>query len=460
MSSVKRFLLKSANELKHNLGLDRAIAFTVFGRGFQSLASVITVVLISRLMSPVEQGYYYSIWSLWALQIVFELGFSFVILQVAAHERASLSLAGDGTLVGNTHSIRRLAGLLKTVQRWYLVAALIMVTTLLVLGFHFFNARPNSGVHWQAPWIFTVLAAGLMFQIDPTVSFLEGCGYVTEVATQRLIQTVTGSLVAWVVMLSRHGLYAPGFIITIQACTGLIFFYRHRRLLLQLLRENPEGETISWRREILPFQWRVALSWLCAFIPNTLFAPLLFAMRGPVEAGEMGLSMNIALSLGTIVLSWMTTKAAPFGSLVATGQQVQLDHLFFRTLRQSTMLVSTGAVVIFFGIGFLGRYLPSIGHRMLPQSVFVFLLLTTICNHVVQSEALYLRSHKKEPFLFLSLGIAVLLLSSSWIAAKWAGAAGVAVAYFLCSGITASVFGTFIFVVQRRTWRLENEAQP
>lgn len=440
------------NKLKHLLGLDRAIAFTVFGRCFTALASAVSVVLISRLMSPVQQGYYYAIWSLCALQIVFELGFSFVILQVAAHERACLELSCAGTLQGDIHAIKRLAGLLRTVQRWYLFAAVAMVVVLLLWGFHFFNARPSQGVDWQLPWVLAVVASAMTFQIAPTISFIEGCGYVADVAAQRLIQTVAGSITGWAAVFLRHGLYAPGCIIGVQAISGLWLFYRHRRLLIQLLREDSKGHTISWRREILPFQWRVALSWLCGFVPNTLFTPLLFAVRGPIEAGKMGLSMNISLSLGIIGLSWMTTKSAPFGNLVARGEGAQLDKLFFRTLKQSTALVGTGAVIIFLCIRIIEQLYPSIGHRMVGQGVFFFLLLTTVCNHVVQSEALYLRSHKTEPFLRLSLVIAVLLTVSAWIAVRWAGSLGVAVSYFLCTGITASIGGTVIFATKRRSW--------
>jgi hypothetical protein len=441
-----------ANKLKHFLGLDRAIGFTVFGRCFTALASAVTVVLISRIMSPIDQGYYYAIWSLCALQIIFELGFSFVILQVAAHERACLNISSNGTLQGDVHAIKRLAGLLRTVQRWYLFAAVAMVIMLILWGFHFFSARPSQGVYWQLPWVLAVLASAMTFQIAPTISFLEGCGYVTDVAAQRLIQTVAGSITGWAAVVLRHGLYAPGCIIGVQAISGLWLFYRHRRLLLQLLREDPKGHTISWRREILPFQWRVALSWLCGFVPNTFFTPLLFAVRGPIEAGKMGLSMNISLSLGIIGLSWMTTKSAPFGNLVARGEGKQLDSLFFRTLKQSTALVSTGAVIIFLCIGIIDHIFPSIGHRMVGQLIFSILLLTTVFNHIVQSEALYLRSHKTEPFLYLSIAIAVFLTVSSWIGAKWAGSLGVAYSYFLCSGIAASIGGTVIFTTKRRSW--------
>ena len=83
------------------------------------------------------------------------------------------------------------------------------------------------------------------------------------------------------------------------------------------------------------FQWRIAVSWICDYFIFQLFTPVLFAFRGPVEAGQMGLSMSAVTQLGGIVLAWMSTKAAPFGSLVARRDFDALDTLFFRTLRQS-----------------------------------------------------------------------------------------------------------------------------
>ena len=78
--------------LRTGLGIDRAIGFTILARGWASVAGLVTVALIARFLSPSEQGYYYTFGSLIALQIVFELGFSFVILQMASHERAHLAI--------------------------------------------------------------------------------------------------------------------------------------------------------------------------------------------------------------------------------------------------------------------------------------------------------------------------------------------------------------------------------
>jgi len=99
--------------LRRSLGLDRAVIFTVLARGWTSLAGLVTVLLIAHFLTGAEQGYYYTFGSLVALQIVFELGFSFVILQMASHECAHLSLASDGTVTGSPMAHGRLASVLQ-----------------------------------------------------------------------------------------------------------------------------------------------------------------------------------------------------------------------------------------------------------------------------------------------------------------------------------------------------------
>jgi O-antigen/teichoic acid export membrane protein len=86
---------------KGRLGMDRAVVFTVFARAWTSGSGLVTIVLIARFLQPAEQGYYHTYASLIALQMVFELGFSQVILQLASHERAHLSVGASGSIGGD-----------------------------------------------------------------------------------------------------------------------------------------------------------------------------------------------------------------------------------------------------------------------------------------------------------------------------------------------------------------------
>ena len=401
--------------LKRLIGLDRAIAFTVMGRFWSALAGIVTILLIARYLTPKEQGYYYTFYSLVALQIVFELGFSFVILQLAAHERASLTFLPGGEVEGDAVAHSRLASVLQKAVRWYFAAGLVMALVLIPAGFVFFGAHQTGGatVAWKVPWCLLVIAAMLAFQVDPVFSFLEGCGFIAEVAQRRLTQAVLGSLLAWAAMFTHHGLYSPAMVILGQVGVGLAFLFsrRHRRLLEGLL-FYPVGEHfVGWKREIWPFQWKIAVSWMCGYFIYQIFSPVLFAYQGPVAAGQMGMSLNIATAIGSVALAWMNTKASPFGAMVAQGRFAALDRLFFRTLWQSTVLLAIGATMFFFALLLAENSSPKLANRVLPDWAFSLLLLNTILNHIVVSQALYLRAHKQEPFLVPTIISAVLIAS-------------------------------------------------
>jgi hypothetical protein len=439
--------------LKHRTGLDRAILFTVVARILQGLGSIGTVLLIVRFLTPVEQGYYYALWSLVALQIVFELGFSFVILQIAAHERAHLQRLPDGTIVGDHRAHSRLASILQWSVRWYLVMALVMGGAMLLGAMRFFTLhQPGSKALWFWPLCCTVAACCVTFAIGPVLSFLEGSGMVTEVARMRFSQSLVSSGLAWTAMLTHHGLFSPAMVLAGQGLVASTLVWRQRAYLMPLMRRQVRDSAISWRREVWPFQWKIAVSWMCDYFIFQLFTPVLFAFRGPVEAGRMGLSMSAVTQLGGIVLAWMSTKAAPFGTLVARHETGQLDRIFFRTLRQSLILFSLGAIIMMTTVVAIQELFPRLSQRIVPWPVFLLLLLTAASSHVVQSEALYLRAHKVEPFLVQSVVIASATAGLVLLLARSYGVLGVSLAYFAVLGIGGVISATIIFVRMRRHW--------
>jgi len=439
------------------LGLDRAVIFTVLARGWSSLAGLVTIVLIAHSLTGAEQGYYYTFGSLVALQIVFELGFSFVILQMASHECVHLSISKDGRVTGDTVAHARLASVLQKSVRWYSIAAFLMLFILIPAGIHFFssNSHPGQTVAWRLPWCLVVIAASFAFQIDPVFSFLEGCGYVPQVAHTRLWQAILGSMLAWTAMLTHHGLFAPAMVILGQVLAGGGWLYTRRRLLLPLLTYQTGKDRIHWRKEVWSFQWRIAVSWICGYFIFQLFNPILFVYWGPVAAGQMGMSLNISNAVMAVSIAWVNTKAAPFGAMIARKEYVSLDHMFLRTVVQSLVVCILGSVAIWSGVIYLNMEQSRFAHRVLSPLPFGLLLLTMIFNHIVTSEAIYLRAHKQEKFLLNSVLGALLMLISSYLLGKSFGALGMVSAYLGVTTLIGLGLGTFTFLRYRRVWHAE-----
>ena len=439
-----------ALRLKHLLGVDRAIAYTVLARAVQILGSTGTVLLILRFLTPVEQGYYYTLLSLVSLQTVFELGFSFVVLQMAAHECAHLTLHRDGRVEGDPVAHARLASILQKTFRWYLVAAVVLCLSLLPLGAYFFarHARAAAPGMLQGPWFVTVVATAFMFFLNPFYSFLEGCGQIWQVGRVRFRQALLGAGMGWAALAAHHGLYSPAMVIIAYVAVGAPFLCTWRKLLGRLLRQPVGGGAVSWRAEVWPFQWRIGVSWACAYFTAQIFTPVLFAYRGPMEAGQFGMSLSITAYLSTLVLAWMCTKATPFGHMIARHELGRLEALFFHTLRQALSLLVLAAAVCQFAVAALQYQFPRLALRIVAPQVFALLLLTGVSSFVVQSLAIYLRSFRREPFLVQSIVVAALTTLLSLVTVKRWGIAGVTASYLLCTGVIGLVLAAAAF----RSW--------
>jgi len=441
--------------LRHILGLDRAVGFTVLARFWASSAGLVTVALIARFLTPAEQGYYYTFGSLVAIQMVFELGFSFVILQLASHERARLSISSDYDITGDPVAHARLSSVIQKSVRWYSVAALLLAATLLPVGFYFFYTHQHGqNIFWRLPWCLDALMAVLNFQLDPLLSFLEGCGYVANIARLRFVQSVTGSLLAWMVLIGHHGLFAPAMMLLGMASCSLVWLFTKRKLLSGLLKYHPGTNRIRWSEEVWPFQWRIAVSWFCGYFIFWLFNPVLFAYHGPVEAGRMGMSLSLTNAILNIAVSWVSTKSAPFGTLIARKEYRQLDQTFFRALWQSTAVSVAGGLTAWLGTLFLNLEHVRFAQRLLDPSSIAMLMIYMITNVIVFAQAYYLRAHKREVFLVNSVVGALSVTAFTLIFGRIYGARGIVVSCFI-GNVLGLVWATYKFQKYRRLWHTQ-----
>lgn len=441
------------------IGLDRAIVFTVLARGWSALAAAVTITLVVRTLSREQQGYWGVINPLVGIQIIFELGFSFVILQTASHESAHLRIGPDGTITGPAREHGRLASILQKALRWYSTAAIVLLITLLSLGHHFFagvaRQHPSAQpIHWLGPWVLAAVAASTTFQIDPIFSFLEGCGFVPQVARARLTQFVTGSLLSITALATHHGLYAPGCMLLGQAIAGFYAIFGFRRLLLNVLRHDPGPHRTPFKTDIWPLQWRMAVSWICGYVAVPLFVPVLMgaAAWGPVEAGRMAVSISLSSKIADVAMAWMNTKAAPFGRLIALRQFGELDHRFFRSLGQSAAIGSLGAVTVWVLAVMLEHAGNRYAARFLSPTALALLLFGYVANTVVSSMAIYLRAHKQEKFMVNSILGALYCAPMAWILGHRFGGLGIAAGYAAGSLVIGLGYGTYTFLKWRRIW--------
>jgi O-antigen/teichoic acid export membrane protein len=198
---------------------------------------------------------------------------------------------------------------------------------------------------------------------------------------------------------------------------------------------------------------------MCSYFTALVFIPILFAVRGPVEAGRMGMALSITGYMTVLALAWTSTKSTPFGNMIARGAFAELDRLFRRAQAQSLAAFAAMAFCACAGAAALPFFAPRLAVRLVSPQVFAILVLAAGANCAIQSMATLLRSFKSEPFLIQSLiASSLTLLLVALTSRRWGGA-GAAFSYLSATAGFALPSALVIFARARRSY-LARTSEP
>ena len=425
--------------------IDRSLASAIATKAWSFVSGPISLLVIPKFLSPDAQGYYYTFFSLLALQSFVELGFSFIINQFASHEWAHLGFDQREAIAGEPGAYSRLISLGRLAFKWFGAAGLIFVAAVSVAGYWFFSKSPSHGIAWQSPWLALVVMTGVQICFLPVFSMLEGCDQVAASYRFKLVQAILGSLALWSALACGFGLWAAAASSAASSCVLIAVLYRYRRFFAAF-RSPPQGPAIHWQSEMLPMQWRLGLAVVVGYFMYSLFTPVMFHYHGPVTAGQMGMTWSLASMLQQVASFWILTKMPRFGILIAKKEYKALDALFFRSTLVSLVLVSLGALGLWFAV-FLVNYLHfHWATRMLPPLPTGLLMLASVIIHVPACQTAYLRAHKKEPLLALNLISSAAIGLLVWYWGMRFGPVGACAGYL-------TVIALFIFPYEMYLWR-------
>lgn len=449
---LRRLLLKAE--------VDRAVIFGVLTTLRSFVIGPVTALLIAFYFTPELQGYYYTFGSLLALQIFAELGLGTVIIQFASHEWSGLSLDQSRRITGSATSLSRLVSLGRVAFRWYAVAGGLVATGLGIGGYIFLSQSPDPGFHWVAPWATLCLFTGVRLCLVAVWSLLEGCNQVSEVYRYRFVDGIVTSGAIWVAILMRAGLWTPIAGSVASLTWSAIFLRRHYREFFHPFFSSVIGPTISWRREIWPMQWRIAVSWLSGYFMFSLFTPVLFHYHGSVVAGQMGMTWSLVIALSGISSAWVFTKAPRFGMLIAKREYAALDRLLFRAASMALLVACCGGAAILALIYWLNVMGHPLARRVLPPLPTGLFVAAMVLMQISFPQSTYLRAHKKEPFLGLSVVGGTLVGFSTWLLGRRFGPLGMGAGYLGIVAVVVIPCGTLIWQRCRTAWHADVGDEP
>lgn len=403
------------------LGADSHVLSALAYRAWGIVAGGVMAIAIPAALDPMEQGYYFTFASLLSIQMFFELGLNQVLVQMAGHEMAHLSWKRGEPLSGDSYHFDRLASIVDLLRKWYgLASGLFLLVTALV---GFLVLDKSGAVRrevWELPWLVMVGMAAINLYASPFLAVLEGCGQVAQVARLRLVLSIAGYSLTWLGFALGFGLWSVPFVLAVSAVGAMLWLRSGTHILRSLKSVGSVAREyrIDWIREVFPFQWRIALSWVSGYLIYQIFTPIVFVRFGPVQAGRLGLALAMFGALQAVAVSWINAKIPVMTMHVAREERDMLDCVFGMLMRRVLTIAVCSSCAVLLAVVLLQALDFKYVDRLASLPVMACMAVSMSASVAVYGMASYMRAHREEPMLAVSVVSGMLTLVLSLVAVR------------------------------------------
>ena len=410
---------------------DSTIRAVLIYRITQLFTHGLTTLMVSLSLESQELGIYYLFVSMLTAQVLFELGLNHAALQISSH-----ILNKESNKFRNF--IFWLDGLyVRIATRYFLIGGGVGCAYLVL--FNEFDAE-----RVLIYWIILIASSSYLMRISYRFSMIESEGNVVYSYLSRAIILFCSSIVAWLLIYLDFGLESLFALYLMQAIMANLFL-KQAFVVKQDIKTNKKLN--EYCLELIKFQKKLGLSYLAGYLSYNLIVPIVFAFISAKVAGQLGLTLAIFSAATLLSTSFASSKNHAFVISLSNKDYFGLNKIFKRQLFLTVVLGFLMLISIYFlilGIGFIGFDFAS---RILPPVLCSLIGLSSVASSVIYTMALYVRAHKEEPFVNISIftGItsALLILAGSFFGINWVVFLYTASIIFISMPLTVLIFLKF-----------------
>ncbi len=240
------------------------LIFTGLNQLWRLVSGPMMLLLIPLYLTAEQQGYWYTFTSLAALAVLADLGFSTIILQFAAHEFAFLRFDQNGTFVGDSLHLKKIARLFTFSVKWVVGISLLAFPIILGIGY-FMLSQKHTMISWHLPWLIYGTSSAIVFINSTILCFFEGCNSVGKIQHIRLKIAICASISVLTGLFLKLNLYALSISLLINSFVGIYFIYHQFKTLIVQLIKISKTSGYSWKKEFLSLMWKYAISWASGY---------------------------------------------------------------------------------------------------------------------------------------------------------------------------------------------------
>lgn len=443
----------SLKKIGQRLQLDRPLLFALAAKCWQAFSGPVTLALVISVFSPDEQGVYYGLASIIGIQAIFELGLLNVLISQSGIESAQMFKGELSDDQANQLPAQRLGLLISSSRKWFCMASLLYVLAGWCFGW--FTLSPvNSQLNWWLPLVVVIPVAAMSIALAPALAILEGAGFRESIYRFRMVQIVTGSIVVWASLLMGLKLWT----IVIATCVqtfwaSYLVFVRHADFFKRFRKLPKPEDGFSWRRDVVPMQWRVALISVAHYLASQLFVSVIVggsSVESAADAGRLGATLTMTTAIQMLALAWVQTKFSLVSAHHGAGERETAGNMWRQTAIVSTALlcVALGTLIaLIAALPFAGRGWEL---RFLSPWQLAVLSVGLVANHLLALQSFYVMARRANPFWIPAVVGLLTTAAAVWIFGRMYSTSGLVIAYAVATGLVALPLHSWAYMCFRR----------
>lgn len=424
----------------------------LIARGLQVLNGLVILVCSILFLSQSSQGLLLTLNSIAAIQVIFELGFSSVVLQYVAHERVYLTYSPGASISGDSNRMDSLRAVFNVADKWFTRASLGCAVTLAIGGYEFFKGV--SGTDWVLPLIILTIGVPLsLFQQKFWIT-LEGLGCIDLVVRYRVVSYFLSCIIVPVFFMSGFGLLTPAVSFFCISVASIFLKKKTKDVWIQLndkkqyLTEERRMRNKAVFKDMLSLQGKVSISYIAGYFMFQAITPITYRTAGPDIAAIVGLGVSVILIMTNVLAAVMQVRIPylmqKIGQKNLGAYYVAGERILFDTLSLGFGLSVIGLIILYV----LNEYnLYKIATRLPDIPTYLCFVCVAMVSQVISVQATLTRLFKSEPYLWYSVAIAIVMVVVCLEGARTRSVLTIAA---LCFGVMLCIALPWSTIIYRR----------
>lgn len=410
-----------------------------FGGWFQQACglgvALVLIPVVTRFLSPVEAGIWFSFQGLVTMIALLDMGFGFAIARQAAftlgaHE-ATVAKDDFLHLAHGWVGVNQLFQLTRVLYRWLAAGAAFVAVAAFEIFSRFGNLVPTETPGMRLCWYAMAATSVFLILAGGESAFLNGLGAVYQTrflsGFYQLVAGAGAALAAW----QGWGLPAMGLSFFVSAgCYKIAVAFTRQRTTVPMrgmvALPSPSGSLKRLAKAALP----VGGVTVFGSLVYTIQTPMLGFLLGPERVAPFYLAQKIAMASTIAALQPALSQLPFFTRLLGSDNLTEAKKNMKKSAVQTTVLVLAGGLGFYF-------FSPYVALILLHREAYIdnmTLGLMTVDICILGCSAVwgqYVLAAGRNPFIFSTVCTGAASLAGSVIFVSYLGVAGLPIATIL-----------------------------